>query len=453
MLSEQNMQLRARVRQLEEKIARLERNSSNSSKPPSSDIVNPRAASSKGGKAKRGGRPGHKKHTRQPFTPDQIDKTVIHELPSAEVRRRNLTPLDETESAQVQVDLPEKFYTVVDHRVRLYRRPDGGIVKAKLPEIVRRESFFTSRTVGLVGYLKGRCHMSYSTISGFLADVLKLRVSQAFLVKCCNTKLSLALAESHLAALEYVRNAPVVGTDETGHKDSGRKGWTWCHHGGDVVFFQISDCRGSGVLLENLGEDFASILTADFYSANRTFVSSTGALVQWCWAHLIRDIEFLVELGCKNVTKWSQRLLEIARMMLETWRRGKDKRTRHWRKKLEKLKKAFLASVMHPPDHPECRKIKKRFAGGTREGYFLFLDVPGVEPTNNATERNIRFVVIDRRITQGTNSAAGMRFYERIWTVIGSCTRQGRNMLHFLTESLKAHYTRSAPPSLLPQNL
>jgi len=452
-LTEQNLHLQTRVRQLEEKIARLERNSSNSSKPPSSDIVNPRPATRKRGKGKRGGRPGHKKHTRQAFTADQIDKTVIHELSSAEIRRHKLTPLDESESALVQIDLPEKLYTVVDHRVRLYQRLDGGIVKAKLPALTRREGLFTSRMVGLVGYLKGRCHMSYSTVSGFLTDVLELPVSQGYLVKCCNGKLSPALAESHSAALEYVRNSPVVGTDETGHKDSGRRGWTWCHHAGDVVFFLISNCRGSGVLLQNLGVHFANILIADFYSANRTFISLTGAKVQWCWAHLIRDIKFIAELGCTNVHKWARRLLGIARRMINTWRRGKDRRTRYWRKMLEKLKKAFLASVMHPPDHPDCRKIKKRFAGGDRDGYFLFLDVPGVEPTNNATERNIRFVVIDRRITQGTNSAAGMRFYERIWTVVASCTRQGRNTFHFLTEMLKAHYTKSTLPSLLPQNL
>ena len=68
---------------------------------------------------------------------------------------------------------------------------------------------------------------------------------------------------------------------------------------------------------------------------------------------------------------------------------------------------------MRPPDHHECRKIKKRFVGSGREGYFLFLEVDGVEPTNNSTEQKIRFVVLDRRVTQGTNSDAGMRFYER----------------------------------------
>lgn len=453
LLTEQNQRLQARIIELEEKIARLERNSSNSSKPPSSDIVNPHPPARKRGKVKRGGKPGHKKNMRKSFTAEQIDTTVIHELSAAQVRRGNLTPLDESESTLVQVDLPEKLYTVVDHRVRLYRRPDGGVVKAKLPAALRSEGLFTSRMIALVGYLKARCHMSYSTIGGFLDDVLELPVSQGYLAKCCNGKLSPALAGSHAAALEYIRNAPVVGTDETGHKDAGQRGWTWCHHADDVVFFQIRHCRGSGVLKQNLGEEFEGILAADFYAANRSFINSTGTKVQWCWAHLVRDIKFIAELGFKNVTRWAQRLLEIARKMINTWRRGKDKRTRRWRKKLDEMKKAFLASVMHPPDHPECRKIKKRFAGGGRDGYFLFLEAPWVEPTNNATERAIRFVVIDRRVTQGTNSRAGMRFYERMWTVIASCTRQRRNIFNFLTESLKAHYTKSTPPSILPEKL
>ncbi len=105
---------------------------------------------------------------------------------------------------------------------------------------------------------------------------------------------------------------------------------------------------------------------------------------------------------------------------------------------------------MRPPDHPECRKIKKRFIGKGREGYFLFLQVDGVEPTNNSTEQKIRFVVLDRRVTQGTNNDAGMRFYERIWTVVASCICQGKNIFNFLTQSLKAHYANTTPPSILP---
>ena len=118
---------------LRERIARLEKNSSNSSKPPSSDIVNPKAPSKNGRKRKRGGQPGHKKYTRQPFTDEQIDNTIIHELSAEKVGCRNLTPLDKTESVLHRVDLPEKLYTVVDHRFRLYKTPNGIIVKTKLP--------------------------------------------------------------------------------------------------------------------------------------------------------------------------------------------------------------------------------------------------------------------------------------------------------------------------------
>ena len=100
------MLLQQKVQQLEEKIARLEKNSSNSSKPPSSDIINPKQKSKNGRKRKRGGQLGHKKHSRQPFTTEQIDSTIIHELSVDDIRRRNLTPLDETESALQQVDLP-----------------------------------------------------------------------------------------------------------------------------------------------------------------------------------------------------------------------------------------------------------------------------------------------------------------------------------------------------------
>ena len=378
-------------------------------------IINPKPLQKNGRKRKRGGQLGHPKQTRKPFTLEQIDKTIIHELSTEDIRRKNLMPLDETESALQQIDLPTKFYNVIDHRVRLYKTSSGTIVKAKLPKAIRKEGLFSSQMTAFVGYLKARCHMSYSTVAGLFSDVMELSISQSYLVKCCNVKLSPALMPAYSQALEYIRNAPIVGTDETGHKDSGNKNWTWCQHANDVVFFRICNSRGSKVLFENLGKDFNSILLADFFSANRMFVRLAKAKVQWCWAHLVRDIKFLAQLDIKNVQQWADRLLGIIKKILKIWR--KDKKTKYFQKKLEDLKKLFLSSVMRPPKHHECRKIKKRFSGAGRDGYFLFLEVDGVEPTNNSTEQKIRFVVLDRRITQGTNSDTGMRFYERMWTV------------------------------------
>jgi len=88
----ENFHLHEQNDQLRDKIAKLEKNSSNSSKPPSSDIVDPQPGRKKKKKRKIGGQSGHPKHTRQPFAADEIDRTVIHKLPAEEVHRRGLIP-------------------------------------------------------------------------------------------------------------------------------------------------------------------------------------------------------------------------------------------------------------------------------------------------------------------------------------------------------------------------
>ena len=108
---------------------------------------------------------------------------------------------------------------------------------------------------------------------------------------------------------------------------------------------------------------------------------------------------------------------------------------------------------MRPLRHSEDKNITKRFACDGRDQYFLFLEVEGVEPTNNATEQKIRHVVLDRRVTQGIRSWAGMRWCERAWTVAATCATQNRSVFKFFYESLKDHYTHTQPPSILPQNM
>ena len=454
LLTEQVQLLEAKVQQLKEKITRLEKNSSNSSKPPSSDIITPKPQTKNGRKRKRGGQKGHKNHTRQPFPAEAIDKTVVHELPDDEIKRKNLMPLAKTEPALQQVDLPEKLYTVIEHRVRLYQRPDGTIIRAKLPRHIRQSGFFSPRMTAFVGYLKARGHTSYSTLQAFFDDVMNLDISSSYLVKCCTQRLSPALIPSYEEALQYIRNAPIVGSDETGHKNPAYKSiWTWCEHAGNVVFYHINQSRGSKVLLELLGDDFEGILQVDYFSANKKFVKDYGIKVQYCWAHLIRDIKFLAELGHKSLQRWAQHLLNIIKAMLKVWRQRHWRHPGHWRRKIEKLKKAFLNRVMRPPRHREALNIKNRFIGAGRDRYFLFLEVEGVEPTNNATEQKIRHVILDRRVTQGTRSWAGMRWCERAWTVVATCAAQNRSVFKFFHESLKAHYTNSPYPSILPQNL
>jgi transposase len=76
---------------------------------------------------------------------------------------------------------------------------------------------------------------------------------------------------------------------------------------------------------------------------------------------------------------------------------------------------------------------------------------PGVEPTNNLAEQAIRFVVIDRHITQGTRGEMGQRWSERIWTVIATCAQRGQSVWEYLQAAVQAHFTGQSGPTLLPQ--
>jgi hypothetical protein len=109
----------------------------------------------------------------------------------------------------------------------------------------------------------------------------------------------------------------------------------------------------------------------------------------------------------------------------------------------------LLAGTTRVPDTKHARNLAKRFR---KHGaaYFRFVTTPGIEPTNNLAEQAIRFVVIDRRITQGTRSEKGRRWCERIWTVIATCAQQGRAAFQFLLDSVHASLMGAAPPSLPP---
>src|SRR5262249_1006989 len=97
------------------------------------------------------------------------------------------------------------------------------------------------------------------------------------------------------------------------------------------------------------------------------------------------------------------------------------------------------------PTTPAAARLAKRLAR-YGESYFRFVTTPGIEPTNNVAEQAIRFVVIDRHITQGTRSETGQRWSERIWTVLATCTQTGRSVGAFLQAAVEAAWHGEAAP-------
>ena len=147
--------------------------------------------------------------------------------------------------------------------------------------------------------------------------------------------------------------------------------------------------------------------------------------------------------------RFGEKLLATIKQLFRTWHRREQVRPELWRREADQAKRAVLKVVRRPPCRCEAQNIAKRFRQYA-EHYFRFLDTPDVEPTNNAMEQRFRFVVIDRKITQGTRGETGRRWCERIWTVLASCAQQRRSAFEFLYESIVTHFTNQASPSLLP---
>ena len=92
-----------------------------------------------------------------------------------------------------------------------------------------------------------------------------------------------------------------------------------------------------------------------------------------------------------------------------------------------------------------CNELYKH-----RQWLWTFVDVTGIEPTNNTAERALRPAVIYRKLSFGTQSESGSRFVERMLTVSETCRLQNRSMYDYLTKAVIAHFSKKAPPSLLP---
>ncbi len=282
----------------------------------------------------------------------------------------------------------------------------------------------------------------------FWRDLAGLDLSRGQLAKVVQ-KVSAAIRGPYEELRDRLAGQDRLGIDESGHKDAGRRHWTWCFRAPRFTVFHIDRSRGSEVLRTVLGETFGGVIGCDYFSAYRKYMADSGATVQFCMAHLIRDIRFLAEQPNKSAARWAEKLLGWLRKLFHTLHRKAQWPLEKFALRMEAIRRGFLQQVRHPPTWNEARTLAARFRGRKAEHYFSFLTEPGVEPTNNLTEQAIRHVVIDRRVTQGTRGGPGMRWCERAWSALATCAQQGRRAFQFLHTALLAHLTAQPAPSLL----
>ena len=178
-----------------------------------------------------------------------------------------------------------------------------------------------------------------------------------------------------------------------------------------------------------------------------------GPRLQWCWAHLKRDIQSLIDSHDNQVKRLGHELMRQERLLFEYWQRYKSAEV-HWkafRRLASPVRKEFNSLLLRGSYSGNakligfCDEILPR-----KDHLWTFLDAEGIEPTNNAAERALRSAVILRKLSFGTQSSRGSRYIERILSVSETCRLQKRNAYEYLISVMKAKFARETAPSLLP---
>ena len=433
--------------------ARLKQNSSNSSRPPSSDIVTqpkPRLESSG---RKPGGQPGHEPHNRPLLPPDKVDVTEVV-FPdrcggcSRPLARPEGIPADVPQRHQV-VEIPAEPAFVTEWRLHTLECEDcGETTRAELPPEVPA-GCAGPRLQATLAVLTGRFRLSRRE-AGEVAETIfgeKAAVSDGAIVEM-EKRTSKALKPAYDEALETVRKDEVVNADETSWPFKGKKAWLWVAATALIAVFRIDKNRSKAAWQRFLG-GFAGILCTDRYAA---YADHALELRQVCWAHLKRDIQALVDAGAAAVDVGHSGLRFVTRLF-SVWRDFKAHKIDRagLRMKAFDIKADFgrwragAAKCSDPRASSLARQLERM-----KPALFTFLDREGVEPTNNRAERTIRPAVLWRKGSFGTNSEDGNRFVERMLTAAQTLRLQGRSVLDFVEQTIRAHALGHATPSLLP---
>lgn len=444
-----------RVQELEAELAtlreRVNRNSRNSSQPPSSDGPNvppqPRKPA-KNGKRRRGGQPGHPGTTRKLVPPEQVKDSYDIKPQSCRQCGHTLEGQDPEPQRHQVTEIPPVVAEIIEYRLHRLTCPDcGSETCAELPPGVPQGAF-GPRLQAMASLLSGRYHLSKRDIEEIMDDFFQADISVGA-VCALEQRTSAAVCGPVAEAREYVKEQPVVHMDETGWREAHEKAWLWVAATSWVTVFLIRCSRGGKVAREMLGETFSGILNSDRWSA---YNWRPAASRQLCWAHLLRDFQAFVERGGES-ERIGTAILAQSDQMFDWWHRIRDgtmpRATFQANMASVQLEVGALlrqgTTCAHDKTAGTCRDILKR-----EVALWTFVDVEGVEPTNNLGERQVRPGVIWRKMSFGTQSEAGSRFAERMMTVVSTLKQQQRNALDYLTEACDAANWGRPAPSLLP---
>ena len=436
--------IRALLARLMELEARLNLTPTNSSKPPSSTHPHAKVPPPKPkSRRARGGQPGHDKHERD-LIPTEQCQAVVPCVPTA--CRRCCKPLTGTDPEPIrhQVwELPEIQPIVTEYQQHRLVCSCGCSTCGPLPPGVPTGQA-GPRLVAFTALLMACFRQSKRRAALFLGMVLNQPASAGWMVLLQN-RAAEAVQPAYDELAAKLDTQEVLNIDESPTKEGQDKAWVWTIVAPLFTFFACRTSRAAVVLKELLGSAYKGVIHCD-----RARMYWSFGRLQWCWAHLKRDFQALIDNPCRTKKRLGHDLMRSTKKLFALWKKVRDGTIsrRTFRRRMQPIRQQvdalLLRGYYNARTHNFCKELWEH-----REHLWTFIEIEGVEPTNNAAEQALRHAVIWRKLSFGTQSASGSRFVERMLTVIETCRRQKRNVYSWLTEAVQADFNQQPIPSLL----
>jgi transposase len=450
-MDEQIQQLTKQVAKQGEEIAelkrRLNRNSHNSSVPPSQDPPGaPERKRPHPSGRSQGAQPGHKGKGRKLLPAEAVDRVVDH-WPARCACGRSFAEGEEEvgDPARHQVtELPEIAVAVTEHRLHRRHCPDcGKPTRAELPAHVPAGAFGPRMEAG-VATLAIRNRVSRRDTVELMGELFGARLASGT-VDAILARAGEALAEPYEDLLSRIRSAPALNVDETGWKLRGEGRALWGAVASKTAVFRIAPDRHEREAEALLGEDFPGIVGSDRWWAYRGFERR-----QACWSHLIRDLTAHSE-GLAAQKEFGEQGLDIAKRLFSAWDDFQEHGDRRRLKREVAPLKRELKALLERGSNGRRNKLTWGFSKNLLKiwpALWTFVEVERVEPTNNRAERALRGPVIHRKLSLGSQSERGETTIQRLLSASVTCRLQGRSLFAYLTDVLGAR-VRGDPAPLL----
>ena len=433
--------LTARVAELE---AKLGKNPTNSSKPPSCTHPHDKAPSAKPkSKRSRGGQPGHDKHQRALIPTEQCQEVVLCVPTQCRRCRQALSGTDPHPLRHQVWELPNIQPIVTEYQRHRLVCACGCLTRGVLPPGVPSGQA-GPRLIAFAGLLMACFRQSKRRAAQFLSMILNQPASAGWLVALQN-RAAEAVLSAYDELAEQLPTEPVLHIDESPTKEARHKSWIWTFVATTFTFFACRTSRAAEVAKQLLGDTYAGVIHCD-----RARMYWAFDRLQWCWAHLKRDFQALIDSPCTVSKRLGHDLMRPTKQLFALWQKVRDgtisRRTfcQQMKPIRQQVEAYLLRGYFDARVSGFCKELWEH-----REHLWTFIEVEGVEPTNNAAEQALRHAVIWRKLSFGTQSASGSRFVERLLTVIETCRRQHRNVFSWLVEAVQAHLNKQPAPSLL----